>query len=118
MSSNASVTYGDSSTDNWQGCFGNKLNLSSCALTASAEADLANALPPQHPARMIDEHQNIVPSRLREHALLKISYPDSRIVLYRTFDDRAPEADPRLDIFNPWAFNQAIPDIGNVEVVS
>lgn len=105
---------GDSGTDNWMGCFGNKLNLSSCALTESAERTIAEALPPDHPARVTNAMGK---ATLRPHTLLKVTWAvDQRLVLYRTFDDRAPENDPRLDIFNPWAFNNHIPDFGSAEV--
>ena len=96
---------GDSGTDRWEGHHGTTLNISSCALTKSAEAQLAMSkgggaieLPPG--------------------TLLKITYPDARLVLFRTFDDRAPEDDPRLDIFNPLAFDTRLPEQGTVEVVS
>lgn len=84
---------GDSGTDAWEGNYGNMLNLSSCALTASAEAQLATA--------WFGEGT----TRLTPGMLLKITYPNAKIVLYRTFNDRAPESDARLDIFNPWAFD-------------
>jgi hypothetical protein len=95
---------GDSGTDNWKGNHGNTLNICSCALTVSAEEQLA--LSRGGGAR-----------QLPPGALLKITWPDSRLVLYRTFDDRAPEADPRIDLFMPWAFDHHLPDFGNVEVV-
>lgn len=89
---------GDSSTDQWQGDHGNTLNTSSCALTASARA-LLNL--PAHSGKLI-----------------RITFPGSNVVLYRTHDDTAPESDPRLDIFNPWSFDAYIPDFGLAEVVA
>jgi hypothetical protein len=81
-------------------------------LTDSAEFALAESLPGDSPKRT-----NQV-GRLQPGTLLKITFDDPRVVLFRTFDDRAPEADARLDIFNPLAFDHRIPDQGNVEVVS
>lgn len=103
---------GDSGTDQWQGDVGNILNLSSCALTVSAEDELARSLLiPGTPAPAGRLH-------LPQGQLLKVTFPGApHIVLYRTFDDRAPEADGRLDIFNPYAFDHVIPDTGEVEVV-
>ena len=106
---------GDSGTDQWQGNRGNTLNLSSCALTESAEEALSETLTSLDPRRLFSQGQ-MIRGRLAPGTLLKITYPDARIVLFRTFDDRAPESDPRLDIFNPFAFNHGIPDMGNVEV--
>lgn len=86
--------YGDSGTDQWLGNRGNILNTSSCALTASA----ATALKAQH------------------GCLLKIIF-DQKHVYYRTYDDTAPEDDPRLDMFFPWAFDKTIPaDFAEVQL--
>ena len=89
---------GDNGTDAWQGNQGNILNLSSCAPTASARLKLG-----------------LAPKQI---ALLKITFPDSRLVLYRETGDSAPESDDRIDLFMPWAFDNHIPDFGTVEVVS
>ena len=88
---------GDSGTDNWQGDAGNTLNFSSCALTQAARTALA-----------------ILP---KEIVLVKITTSDPRVVLYRTTDDCAPEAEERLDLFMPWAFDSHLPDLADVEVI-
>lgn len=88
---------GDDDTDAWLGDVGNKINLSTCAPTASARAALG--IPP------------------KAIVLLKITYPDARLVLYRETGDEAPEDDQRVDLFMPWAFDSKLPDFGYVEVV-
>jgi len=103
---------GDGGTDAWQGNHGNTLNTSSCALTDSAESLLAATLP-------TDDRRRISINRLVPGTLLRITYlaPADKMVRYVTFDDRAPEADARLDIFLPWADDPMIPDFGFVSVV-
>jgi len=110
---------GDSGTDNWMGCFGNKLNTSSCALTNSAEAGIAATLPSSSNALARDVNGQIIPGRLKPHTLLKVTFlaPADKMVIYRTFDDRAPEDDMRFDNFLPWRDDPTIPDHGNVSVV-
>lgn len=106
---------GDSGTDNWMGCFGNKLNTSSCALTVSAEAAIAAQLPSTD--SRLDRDAN--GQKLKPHTLLKVTFlaPADKMVIYRTFDDRAPESDERLDIFLPFKDDPSIPDHGYVSVV-
>lgn len=70
---------GDSGTDAWLGNHSNLLNTSSCALTRSAQ-DLLHAMPGD---------------------LLKVKF-NERYVYYVTFDDRAPEDDPRVDMYFPF----------------
>jgi len=111
---------GDSGTDNWMGCFGNKLNTSSCALTNSAEAALAQSLLSASDSRIArDGNNQIIPGRLKPHTLLKVTFlaPFDKLVIYRTFDDRAPEVDERLDNFLPFKDDSTIPDHGYVSVV-
>lgn len=109
---------GDSNTDAWLGCFGNRLNTSSCALTVSMEAALAVTLAGMKDNRlMYDANNQIIPGRLRPHLLLKIVWVGTDLIQYRTFDDRAPEADERCDLFYPWADDYRIPDFGEVSVV-
>lgn len=107
---------GDSSTDAWQGNHGNFLNTSSCALTESAEALLAASLPTFDSRRLFSNGQ-VVPDRLKPKILLKITWDDPKLVDYRTFDDRAPESDPRLDLFYPYVDPVGIPDFGYASVV-
>lgn len=104
---------GDSGTDNWIGCFGNKLNTASCALTVSAESALSATLP-EGDSRLGDGS-----GKLKPHTLLKVTFlaPMDKMVIYRTFDDRAPESDDRLDNFLPIHDDPTIPDRGLVSVV-
>lgn len=74
-------TYGDSGTDNWQGNRNNRLSRFSCALTQSAQDGLS----------------------AQSGDILKIVFDNGK-TLYRSFDDRAPEDEPRLDMFFPIAF--------------
>lgn len=111
---------GDSGTDNWMGCFGNKLNTSSCALTNSGEAALAASLLSSSDSRLMrDGNGQAIPGRIQPHTLIKITFlaPADKMVIYRTFDDRAPEGDERLDNFLPWKDDPTIPDYGFVNVV-
>ena len=111
---------GDSGTDAWMGCFGNKLNTSSCALTVSMETSLAASLLSASDLRLMrDSNGQIIPGRLKPFTLLRVTFlaPSDKMVFYRTFDDRAPEADERLGIFLPWKDDPSIPDFGFVEVV-
>lgn len=114
---------GDSGTDNWMGCFGNKLNTSSCALTTSLEAELAQSLPslPGLPDRRLlrDGNGQVIPGRIKPFTLLRVAFlaPFDKMVFYREFADRAPESDPRLDIFLPFKDDPSIPDYGLVSVV-
>jgi hypothetical protein len=123
---------GDSGTDDWQGCFGNKLNTSSCALTVSMEAALAATLIPAIPSLdfngnpfpnypdsrlLTDVNGQLIPGRLKPYTLLKIAWPGTPLVQYRTFDDRAPESDERCDLFYPWKDDPSIPDFGQVSLV-
>lgn len=104
---------GDSGTDAWQGNRGNTLNTSSCALTVSAEDLLARSLL-DNPDANPGTNFKLTPGRL-----LRITYlaPFEHLVFYKEFADRAPESDPRLDIFLPWADDRSIPDYGYVSVV-
>lgn len=77
---------GDSETDQWLGNMGNILNTSSCAITDSAMKDLG----------------------AKHGDLLQIVF-DTKHVYYRRIDDRAPEADARVDMFFPFAFDKSIP---------
>ena len=104
----------DSNTRAWIGNHGNTLNVSSCALTGAAEDLLARTILRQR--LMGDSH--VGPLRLAPGALLKITFSD-RLVFFRTFDDRAPEADPRVDLFNPYDnLPPGLPDFATVEVVT
>jgi hypothetical protein len=108
---------GDSGTDAWMGCFGNKLNSASCALTVSLELALCETLPAGHPALAVDANGQRMQGHLTPHTLLMVIWPGTPLVVYRTFDDRAPESDPRLDNFLPWKDDPSIPDYGQVSVV-
>lgn len=74
-------TYGDSGTDNWEGNRNNKLSYFSCALTQTAQQGL----------------------QAKAGDILQIVFEGGK-TLYRSFDDRAPEDEPRLDMFFPYAF--------------
>lgn len=87
--------YADTNSENWIGNHDNGLTISSCALTQSAQDMLGCA----------------------QGALLRIVFTN-RLVMYRTFDDRAPEADPRLDLFNPFnCLPPGLPDYADVTVL-
>ena len=110
--------YGDSSTDQFQGNHGNTLNTASCALTQSAEVLLAQSLLSASDARLMrDGNGQVIPGRLKPGTLLKITWSDPHRVQYRAFDDRAPEAEPRCDLFYPWDDDRSIPDVAQVSVV-
>lgn len=114
---------GDSGTDNLMGCFGNKLTTASCALTVIMEAALAATLAGMLDNRlMFDSNNQIIPGRLKPFTLLKIVWPGTILIQYRTFDDRVPvepndPITPRLDLFYPWRDDPSIPDFGEVSVV-
>lgn len=101
---------GDSGTDKWQGSHGNVLNFNSCALTVSAENALAATLPYGHPFLASRDSGRLMPG-----TPLRVTM--GALVFIKNFDDRAPESDPRLDVFNPYAFdNSLIRDFADVEV--
>lgn len=88
--------YKDSNSMNWIGNHDNILNISSCALTRSAQEAL----------------------ECDQGALLRIVFTN-RLIMYRTFDDRAPESDPRLDLFNPFnCLPPGLPDYADVTVIN
>jgi len=89
-------TYGDSSTDRFEGNANNVIyNSSSCALTASAR-DLLGA---------------------KEGDWLEIDFGHDQVYL-RRYEDTAPETDPRLDMFNAWVEDKQIhQDFADVRVV-
>jgi hypothetical protein len=89
-------SYGDSGTDKFQGDHNNTiLNGTSCALTASARDGLG----------------------AQRGDLLRITF-DNGYKYYRRYDDTAPESDPRLDMFNAWAFDKQVPaEFAAVEIV-
>lgn len=104
---------GDGGTDAWQGNHGNALNFSSCALTLSAENALADTLPYGSPFLASRESKRLMPG-----TPLQVQFAGG-LVFIRNFDDRAPEADPRLDVFNPWAFDPTLTeDFAGVSVCS
>lgn len=85
----------DSNTEKWIGDHGNVLTTSSCALTAVAALQLG----------------------VSHGALLKIVF-SSKIIFFRTYDDTAPEDNPRVDLFNPFcSLPPYLPDFADVSVV-
>jgi len=88
-------TYGDSSTDNFlgDGKDGHTLTTASCALTRGA----ANLL------------------GIKEGAIIRIVW-DDKTEQFRRYDDTAPEDEPRVDLFYPYA-DHPLPDFGDVTVV-
>lgn len=108
---------GDSGTDSWLGNHGNALNTASCALTVSAEAAIAETLSLADYRRLLDGNGQVIPGRLKAGTILKIVWPGTHLVAFKTFDDRAPENDERLDIFLPWKDDSSIPDRGQVSVI-
>ena len=87
---------GDSSTDRFEGDRGNVIqNSISCALTASAVTLLG----------------------AKHGDYLQIVFPNG-FTYIRRYDDTAPESNPRLDLFNAWAFDKQVPgDFADVRVV-
>jgi len=103
----------DSNTRAWIGNHGNTLNVSSCALTVTAEDLLARTVP----GRIVGD-SHIGPLHLAPGALLKITFSE-KLVFFRTFDDRAPETEPRVDLFNPFDnLPPGLADYAEVEVVA
>jgi hypothetical protein len=89
-------TYGDSSTDKFEGDHGNMLqNGISCALTASAVAGL---LRPDGSPILHGDYLQIV--------------FENGFTYIRRWDDTAPESDPRLDMFNAYAFDKQMDAAG------
>lgn len=82
---------GDTLTKEGWGCWGNKLTAAGCALTKSAE-NLLGAT---------------------KLCWLKITY-STGVILYRQWQDRAPEADDRLDLYQPQGFDKTLPDYADV----
>jgi hypothetical protein len=88
---------GDDDTDRWVGDDG-PISYLSCALTLGAQSIIG--LPPGKSDR----------------ARLKIVFPDGTTI-FRFWSDRAPEADPRLDLFMPYFFDRTIPaDFAEVSI--
>lgn len=90
-------TYGDSGTDKFHGDHGNTIqNSISCALTSSAVAELGT----------------------KHGDYLQIVFSNG-FTYIRRYDDTAPEADVRLDMFNAYAFDQQIPtEFADVKIVT
>lgn len=86
---------GDTLTREGWGCWGNKLDANGCALTKSAE-DAIGAL---------------------KLCWLEITFTNG-VVMQRQWQDRAPESDPRLDLYQPQGFDRTLPDFGTVKVIS
>lgn len=85
---------GDTLTREGFGCWGNKLDAHGCALTKSAEAAVGAT----------------------KLCWLQVTFPGGK-TLIRQWQDRAPEADPRLDLYQPQGFDKTLPDFGTVKVV-
>ena len=79
--------YGDSDTDAGVGIQNRKLTRQSCALTDTVR-DALGALPGDN---------------------IEIDLGGGQII-YRVYDDRAPEANARVDLYQPIGFDSTIPD--------
>lgn len=87
---------GDSGTDKFLGNHNNKLvDGVSCALTVSA--------------------QTILGAKAGDWLFIVF---DDNTTQIRRFDDRAPESDPRLDLFNAWKERKQGSDFADVVVLS
>ena len=84
---------GDTLTEQGWGFRNNRLNASSCALTVAAQKALG--------AKAFDR--------------IQIKFADD-LILYRHFDDRAPENEARLDLYQPAGFDKTLPDVGEVSL--
>lgn len=89
--------YADTLTEGGWGAWNNRLNEASCALTDNEVAALGL-------------------TKADKNAKLKITFSNG-VVIYRFWADRAPEANQRLDLFEPIKFDGVLPDHAFVEVV-
>lgn len=88
---------GDSGTDEWLGNHGNTLfDGFSCALTQAAQDALGIACKPG--------------------VLILIEFDDGTTQV-RRFDDRAPESDSRLDMFNAYRIRPQGSDFANLSLL-
>lgn len=82
---------GDDETDKGFGAWGNLLTLQGCALSDKAVAALG----------------------IKRLGWLTITFPNGT-ALCRQYQDRAPEDDIRVDVYEPWGFVVNRPDRGDV----
>jgi len=87
--------YGDTLTREGWGAWGNKLTIDACALTDSA-VELIRAKPMDW---------------------IKVDFKDGTAPLARQYQDRAPEKEPRCDLYMPEGFNKRFPDYAEVTLV-
>ncbi len=86
---------GDTLTEQGWGFRDNKLNEKSCALTVSAQRLLG----------------------VKAFQPIKIDFGNG-LVLIRNFDDRAPQGEPRVDLYMPKGMNKSLPDYAMVSVLN
>ncbi len=94
--------YADSFTEAGWGGWGNRLSGGSCALTDGAV-------------------QSLGLTKARHGAKLQIDFTKEKgghtLRLIRFWDDRAPEAEPRCDLYQPRGFDKSLPDFAEVTVI-
>lgn len=86
--------YMDSNTAHKIGMADNTLDSGSCALTKVAQGLLGATL----------------------FKVVRIDFGNG-LVQYRRFDDRAPETEARIDLYNPKGFDKSLPDFADVTLV-
>ena len=89
--------YMDSKTERRIGGWDNVLNAESCALTDAA-------------VKLLELTQ------ANRGAKLQVVFTNGATI-FRRWDDRAPEANARLDLYQPQGFDKSLPDFATVTVV-
>lgn len=103
--------YADTLTEAGEGGWGNHLEKAGCALTDKAVATLG-LTKADHGAKLRIEFGDWIATGNGVSV-----FKTSGIIYVRFWEDRAPEDEPRLDLYQPDGFVKNLPDYANVTVI-